>query len=109
MEYINFSKSWNNKLCCMHFSTIRPHNEKYQLWHNYEILQKDNHVGIAKIVDITTKKVKDLIDFETYLDASMNVKDFKDTLCKIYSVVENKIDNFEVDIIVLVWVFQSTN
>ncbi len=84
---IKFSKNWNNKLKCEHFTTIRPHAYNYNKGEYLIKTPNDIDNFEAYVKPIKKIKLSQLSNdsWLTYLDAGLNFKEFYDLMEKFYS------------------------
>ncbi len=75
MEQIRFSTNWNNKLECLHYSTMRIGSFKYHVGKDYDIVLQKEHLHIAQIKEIRIRMLWEFDDIDFYLDTGYNKED----------------------------------
>lgn len=100
IEQIKFSTTWNNKLNCRAFSTIRRATVKYQVGNQYTVLLRDEQkgsvfaadgkkyidFGVATIVNISVFNLKQLTNGMAYIDTGYSC----DEVIKILNAMYGK-------------------
>jgi len=87
---IKFSQNWNNKLFGKAFTTIRLHSDyKYIIGDLHEVLfekKKEPQImlGVAQIVTKQTILLRELTEFDAYLDTGYNLAATTDIIVNMY-------------------------
>ena len=86
MKRINFSYSWNNKLVCNSYTTLRIANaNKYQVGSEYEVYLKGARIHNAAIVDIKElSSVMKINEFIAHIDTGYNYNETIEVIRKMY-------------------------
>lgn len=97
-QIISFSYSWNNKLDCSAFTTIRIHQpSKYVVGSIYEVNLKGKLHGRYKILDIKHFKLSQINEFVARLDTGYSKEECTSIIKKMYPKV-----NFETKLLSLI-------
>lgn len=87
MPILEFSKNWNRKLDCDHYTTIRLDNPAYRKNELYTVwLNRQNHHR-AVCIDRRTLKLSQVNDWIAILDSGMNKSEFIDLMFSIYAKI----------------------
>jgi hypothetical protein len=71
---LNFSYNWNNKLHNNAFTSLRLHNDsKYIVGDTYEIVQKDEQLGKATLIEKRVLLLDKITPFISFLDTGYDV------------------------------------
>ena len=85
LKEVKFSTNWNHKVYCQSFTSIRLKTDYWRKGEYYNIMLKNNFVGIAQLVAISVFRLSEITLPMALLDTGYNKEETIDIIKKMYS------------------------